>query len=257
MIGVGVFLGVIGPFGSFYGGSLEIRIGYWIANSWIGFIVVSVAVRLSLLAAFRFDLPSWFALGMGAAIGALPTAIVLDGFSAWFWPGNHGQVTPLLIQYGNVLVIAEPFSFAYYFLVEHGWRAASRSAPPPTVSVEPRPSGGGFLDRLPPRLGRDLLCLQMEDHYVRAHTAKGSDLVLIPLKAAIAELAETDGLQVHRSWWVARSAVVEPKASGRRISLRLSTGLEVPVSRASVAKLRAAGWFAGRMNDARLLKGSS
>ena len=33
--------------------------------------------------------------------------------------------------------------------------------------------GGRFLDRLPPRLGRDLLCLQMEDHYVRAHTARG------------------------------------------------------------------------------------
>jgi hypothetical protein len=142
-------------------------------------------------------------------------------------------------------VLAEPVSFAYYFLVDRGWRSAAMWSPAPqAASVEPRRGAGdGFLDRLPPRLGRDLICLQMEDHYVRAHTAKGSDLVLTPLKDAIAELADTDGLQVHRSWWVARSAVVEPVASGRKISLRLTNGLEVPVSRASVAKLRAAGWL--------------
>ena len=71
----------------------------------------------------------------------------------------------------------------------------------------------------------------------------GSDLILTPLKDAIAELGATDGLQVHRSWWVAKGAVAEPVASGRNLSLRLSNGLEVPVSRASVAKLRAAGWL--------------
>ena len=57
--------------------------------------------------------------------------------------------------------------------------------------------------------------------------AKGSDLILTPLKEAIAELGDTDGLQVHRSWWVARRAVVEPVTSGRNLSLRLSNGLEV------------------------------
>ena len=83
----------------------------------------------------------------------------------------------------------------------------------------------------------------MEDHYVRAHTAKGSDLILTPLKDAIAELGDVEGMQVHRSWWVAKAAVVGSTASGRNLSLRLSNGLEVPVSRASVARLRAAGWL--------------
>jgi len=32
---------------------------------------------------------------------------------------------------------------------------------------------------------------------------------------------------------------------GRNLCLRLSNGLEVPVSRASVSKLRAAGWLDG------------
>jgi DNA-binding LytR/AlgR family response regulator len=79
---------------------------------------------------------------------------------------------------------------------------------------------------------------------VRAHTARGSDLILIPLKDAIAELEGVDGLQVHRSWWVARGAVAEALSSGRNLTLRLTNGLEAPVSRASIATLRATGWLA-------------
>jgi hypothetical protein len=244
---VGVFLGVIGPFGSFNGGPIEARIAYWVANMWIGFIALSTFVRLSARAATRFDLPIWFVIAVGVAAGALPLAIVLGFFSAWFWPPNHGRVTPLFTQYAQTLAMSEPLSFGYYFLVDRGWRVAARQARVgahgPGADQRPVAGGGRFLDRLPPRLGRELLCLQMEDHYVRAHTAAGSDLILTPLKDAIAELGATDGLQVHRSWWVAKGAVAEPVASGRNLSLRLSNGLEVPVSRASVAKLRAAGWL--------------
>lgn len=254
MTAVGAFLGLIGPFGSYYGGGLETRIAYWVANVWIGFIVLSIVVRLSLRAAIRLDLPIWFALAMGVAIGAAPLSIVLDFFSARFWPPNHGQLNPPFAQYGQVLAMSEPFAFGYYFLADRGWRAAVRqraqaSTPPARPASgdgdgeAPAEAGADFLDRLPARLGRELLCLQMEDHYVRAHTARGSDLILTPLKDAIAELGEVDGLRVHRSWWVAKDAVAEPRTNGRNLSLRLSNGLEVPVSRGSVAKLRAAGWL--------------
>ena len=87
------------------------------------------------------------------------------------------------------------------------------------------------------------MCLQMEDHYVRAHTPLGSDLILIPLKDAVAELTGVEGLKVHRSWWVAKRAVGRSILNGRNCGLRLSNGLDVPVSRASIAKLRAAGWL--------------
>lgn len=247
MTAIGAFLGVIGPFGSFYGGPVELRIAYWVANMWIGFVFLSAVVRLSVRGATRMDLPIWFAVGLGIAVGSLPLAVVLAYFSAVFWPPDHGRMPALFVLYGQVLAMAEPCAFAYYFLADRGWRAAAARSRAP----EPRPSsvhnqdadGAAFLNRLPPRLGRALVCLQMEDHYVRAHTASGSDLILIPLKEAIAELGGVDGLQVHRSWWVARDAVVEPVASSRSLSLRLSNGLQVPVSRASVAKLRAAGWL--------------
>ncbi|HEY2661150.1 MAG TPA: LytTR family DNA-binding domain-containing protein [Caulobacteraceae bacterium] len=242
---IGVFLGMIGPFGSFNGGPPELRIAYWVVNMWIGFIVLSTVVRTSLRVGIGLDLPIWFTLAVGVAIGALPLGYIVGAFSSLFWPGNHGRMSPLLIQYGQTLVISEPCAFGYYFLADRGWRSAATKATQPAGQPGQAASeaGSGFLDRLPPRLGRELLCLQMEDHYVRAHTDRGSDLILTPLKDAIAELGDTDGLQVHRSWWVARRAVAEPVANGRSFSLKLTNGLDVPVSRASVAKLRAAGWL--------------
>jgi len=249
MTAVGVIFGLIGPFGTFNGGPAELGVAYWLANTWIGFIVLSTIVRLSMRVSNRLDLPVWFALAMGVAIGAAPLSIAIAYLGAWMWPPNHGQVSPLFQQYGQVLLISEPFTFAYYYsLVERGPRGTVR--PPQDASTAPAAPASGvgsqrghFLDRLPARLGRDLLCLTMEDHYVRAHTVTGSDLILMPMKDAIAELTDVEGMQVHRSWWVAKGAVVEAVSVGRNLSLRLSNGLDAPVSRASVARLRAAGWL--------------
>ncbi|WP_084294685.1 LytTR family DNA-binding domain-containing protein [Asaia prunellae] len=50
-------------------------------------------------------------------------------------------------------------------------------------------------------------------------------------------------MQVHRSWWVARKALVGWEGSSRSLRLILVNGIKVPVSRAHVAQLRAAGWL--------------
>ena len=83
----------------------------------------------------------------------------------------------------------------------------------------------------------------MEDHYVRVHTALGSEMVLMRLRDAVAQLAGIDGRQVHRSWWVARLAVEDVRREGRNVRLVLPGGLEAPVSRAQVAELKDAGWI--------------
>jgi hypothetical protein len=240
---VGVFLGLIGPFGSYNGAGPEVRIAFWVGNMWIGFLILATTMRLSIRVALRTDTPVWFAIALGVAIGALPLTLILSLFSGFFWPPAHGRFGTGYVQYGQALVMSEPLAFCFYYLMQRDWPKPAQ-APSTSAPSFPASSSGatGFLDRLPPRLGRELLCLKMEDHYVRAHTTRGSDLILTPLKDAVAELGD-EGLQVHRSWWVARRAVSEPVARGRNLYLRLSNGLDVPVSRASVAKLRAAGWL--------------
>jgi DNA-binding LytR/AlgR family response regulator len=90
--------------------------------------------------------------------------------------------------------------------------------------------------------GRRLIA-RMEDHYVRAHTAAGSTLILMRLRDALAELAGLAGRQVHRSYWAAEAAVAHIDRADERIRLVLRNGLTVPVSRRHLPELRAAGWL--------------
>jgi DNA-binding LytR/AlgR family response regulator len=101
------------------------------------------------------------------------------------------------------------------------------------------PNSFGLLGAAP----ATVLCLQMEDHYVRVHTSTSSRLVLMTLSQAMAIVEKADGLQVHRSWWIARKAVVRTVAHGRNLRLELVNGAMAPVSRSAVAAVRAAGWI--------------
>jgi DNA-binding LytR/AlgR family response regulator len=111
------------------------------------------------------------------------------------------------------------------------------------LTAEPRPSRA-LLDRLPPRLRRArLLALESEDHYLRVRTEAGDALILMRLRDAIAAVEALDGARTHRSWWVARDAVVDARKGDGRGTLVLADGTEAPVSRTYYPALREAGWF--------------
>jgi DNA-binding LytR/AlgR family response regulator len=101
-----------------------------------------------------------------------------------------------------------------------------------------------FLDRLPLKLrGGEIWAVEAEDHYLRLHTSKGQDLILMRLSDAIDELEGIEGAQVHRSWWVARDAIVEAVRGDGRATLTLKDGAEVPVSRTYARLLRDRKWI--------------
>ncbi len=85
--------------------------------------------------------------------------------------------------------------------------------------------------------------MEAEDHYLRLHTSRGSDLILLRLADALDELDGIEGARVHRSWWVARDAVQAAVRDDGRTSLRLKGDILAPVSRTYVKALRAEGWF--------------
>jgi hypothetical protein len=107
-------------------------------------------------------------------------------------------------------------------------------------------ASGVFLSRLPSSLGRNLLALKAEDHYVRVYTDKGDTLVLCRINDAIAEVSASglEGLRVHRSWWVAVKAVQQADIQGRGLLLTLHNGLQVPVSQTYKEFVRRSGLIA-------------
>jgi len=101
-----------------------------------------------------------------------------------------------------------------------------------------------ILSRLPVHAqNADLYALSAEDHYVRVHTSKGAEIVLMRLSDAIAETGNLPGMQTHRSWWVCKSAVSAIIPKGRTAEITLSNDLKVPVSRNALKVLKTNGWL--------------
>lgn len=260
LVGTVAVLTLLGPFGTFQELSLAQRLAYWGGLIGLG----SVAFELLVHAAVRLlkeRAKAWRPLlaGVAAIVTILLTltVAVLERSLR-----GHDFLHPLglaeLLVYVSVITALVSIPPLWLELHDRGLLSPPAPAPAPPTPVPPTPvpestpestadtappREPAFFARIPARLGRDLLALEMEDHYVRIHTAEGSDLVLMRLRDAIAELAGLDGLQVHRSHWVAAAAVtgVERKPDGK-LTLVLRNGLRVPVSRSYAAEVRAAGW---------------
>ncbi len=226
---LGVFLGVLGPYGSYLNGGLGPRILHFVACFWVGTVIFGVLRRVMAAWARQAGVPVWLALAAAVAIGCAPLSIFVGGLATRLWPFLAGKMSPL-DWFGQCLMLSWPVLI--YMFYREGVFAPRRGTAEvrETEAAAPSPVG-------------EALCLRMEDHYVRIHTAHGSRLVAGPFERVIAGLGDREGLRVHRSWWVARAAVVGVEADGRNLKLRLTNGLLAPVSRASVAKLRQVGWL--------------
>jgi len=228
---VGIILGVTGAFGSYASAGLLLRTSYWLACLWLGWLTLGTALPRIMAWAQRRGWSLWWTWPAVVALLTIPPAAVSRVMATTLWPAT--QSVTLSEWYVQGLFVS--------VLVSSGvWAIARRKAAAdkgPAQSANPR-------DHLPARLGRKVLCLQMEDHYVRVHTPVGSGLVLMSLAQAIEGLKDVEGAQTHRSWWVARAAVQDVVQEGRNVRLLLVNGMQAPVSRTRLGTLRNQGWLA-------------
>ena len=240
---VGIFLGIVGPFGSYLNGSAVTRIAYWVLSMWLGVAFYGSAFVLARPLAARSGIPLWIAGAFLVMAASLPQSLATSALALYFWPDLARLSLSQLDWFMQVLLLAGPVTLGYAYWT--GLLSPSR-APRPMPAYAPGDDpdeGSGLFALLPPRLGTDIICMAMEDHYVRVHTALGSDLLLMPMARAVEDVAGVEGCRVHRSWWVARSAVLRIDGPARTMRLRLVNGMEVPVARRTVAMLRGLGWL--------------
>ena len=257
----GVSLAVFGPFGTYQSMPIAERLLFWelvlLCAAALHVPALWLADRVGRIA--RLPAPLWIA-GAGLCAAA-PTTLIVTGIMATLY--GVARAPGFAAMYLFVVRISVPMQMLSYAVLR--WSAApparvpARAAPmPPPVAPAPPPAepraeaapvpprrAVPLLDRLPAHLGGDIRCLEMQDHYVRVHTERGSTLLLMRLSDAEAELGDLPGERVHRSWWVAREAVIGTHRRGQSIALELAGGLTVPVSRAKLRDLRAAGWLDG------------
>jgi DNA-binding LytR/AlgR family response regulator len=233
-VGAGVVLALTGAFGTDII-PLWVRLAYWVSLILAGAVWAHLCGRL-IERIIDPDEQPWLTVAVLSAATAGLVVIMVWLVTGLVFEGRIYPVSRLVDFIGPVMVITVAISAINVFL----------NRPPP---VQTHADAGGnaparFLERLPPRLrGATLHAVQAEDHYLRLHTDRGSDLILMRLSDAVAELEGLEGARTHRSWWVARDAVRDVKRGDGRAALTLEGGIVAPVSRRYARALREAGWY--------------
>jgi len=234
--GVALVLGLSGPFGTYGTLGLAARMLYWAAVVF-GTYAIGAALTLAVmgrlpLRRMRFASRVALRVGLGGALIGLVVMVYLTVLGLVFLGGPAQTL--------SVSLTSVTGAFAVSWVVLGLREMFLRDQPQDTPAASPPP----ILRRLPLDRRGVLISLSAEDHYVAIATTRGRDLVLMRLSDAIAEAGTVTGLQVHRSHWVALAQVRAARRQGDGAVLTLSDGREVPVSRARLADVRAAGLLA-------------
>ena len=242
--GVGLALAALGPFGS-YAIPFGPRALYWMASILAGYAFISPLVQVSRWLSEQTGIGSIPARLLALSVAAVPLCLVVQFTSARLGADGRTSFGELYLQVwgiGLAMALLMDRLFPADRKAPHPPAPETPAAAAPTVAHAPGGARPRFLDRLPANVGSPLLCLSMEDHYVRAHGPAGSALILMRMRDAVAELDGLPGLQVHRSWWVAGDAVQRVETQDGRIRLRLVNGMSVPVARTQIGAVRAQRW---------------
>lgn len=229
----GVILGLTGPFGTDAALGLVPRFAYWLFVAALGFGLGSAVSTLASESARARGLPLWGAVVIGGSLAGLANFAALLLINWLVFRLGFDDKTYLTGLAINVVVISIIIAGAYVSIARHMEDSAAPRAPAPAR----------ILDRLPLEKRGALISLSVQDHYTEVVTTSGSELILLRLSDAIAEVGDTPGLQVHRSHWVASKAVTAARRDGARAILTMANGRDIPASRSYIPALKEAGFF--------------
>ena len=223
---------------------------------------------------FRSALQTALALAAVMLVAAAPAAAIAYTFLALFFaePAARIALPTIYLMAATTSVLCSLF---YHFALcqrlkrAGGSEAHQVAAPRPADDAEPAPepapepaaepdsgeeaahggsgtptAGGSAprvpsFNRLPIDLDGDLIYFKSQGRDVEVCTTAGSRRIPARFSDAVAQLGD-QGMQVHRSYWVAHRHVTDVVQRDAQTLLRLTGGHEVPVSRTFLHSVRAA-----------------
>lgn len=252
-LALGIVLGLAGPFGTYDLLPIPGRLAYWLAavsTNWL--LTDAILRRVEETFGEKLPAPPLATPLVAAFLAAVPATGVVtlaNGLSGIGWP------TDVPVLFGQVLLLLAAIAIPVHFWETMKARirpgvetepplTARSTAPAPSATAAPNGLDGAalFTARLPRPSDGQLICLEMQDHYLVVHHTLGSDMILCRMEDAARELSAL-GRRVHRSWWVADAAVQGAERDGARVYLNLVDGRRVPVGRSYRPDLKAAGWL--------------
>ncbi len=239
----GLFLGFIGATDS-YQYPFLLRISFW-----LGLCAVAGLIAITIEAALvRFGLRTaktliwWLVLTITLSIAMIPVIFLVNS------GGQYSPIGDLPVYARNSLAISAGLTalrILIGIILDRPAASLDNSPEPEAAAGETgnEASSPAILGRLTAALQTtQLRALKSDGHYLKVYTDLGDELILMRLKDAIAETTPVEGMQVHRSWWIAREAVQDRRSNDGRLELRLDDETWVPVSRSFRAAWKKQGW---------------
>lgn len=228
-----------GPYGTGQKMTFWPRAAYWtllLGSGWIITTGFSAFANAALARALTSPLARMMA---GAIAAALPIGAIITLANHAFFAQSIDTAS-IGEDAQAALPLCLIFCFLSYLTAGLGHKdepvEAAEAENPPPPSVRERPA---ILDRLELARRGPLLRLSVEDHYTEIVTTRGRQLVLLRFADALREIGDTQGLQVHRSHWVADAGVASLLRKAGRLYVVMQDGTEIPVSRSYSAAVQA------------------
>ncbi len=232
---------ISGPFGTLEAFSLPHRLGLWFLLH--AFTWVTAIFSLNIFSrALANTLPNkWLHLTICAIFAGFPVSLV----TMWIEPllkSDHFQLS--FENWLLALSTAVPLTLAFSILSNlaagnESDEGIATPRPLPDTTVANTLAQPKLMARLPLEKRGDLISLSAADHYVEVVTTKGSSLILMRLADAVTETAPLEGRMIHRSHWVANTAIARVEGSIGKAKLYTVDGRYFPLSRAMTTKIRA------------------
>ena len=213
-----------GPFGTFEALPNGFRLIYW----------GSIVLTTSLLAVWMGELiraRNWVALSKIAAV-SIVFAMLVAGLVILI---SLCLLHPIQKYPGHIALLSYSFPSAAVIFFLFALVMRSKSMPGKDTDQK-RPPLLNRLEKYPD--AEKILSLSAQDHYVEVTTELGAELCLLRLSDAIAQTVPEDGFQIHRSHWIAKSAIVELKTKGATGQVRLTDGRTLNVSQSRLADFK-------------------
>lgn len=218
---------LLGPFGTYEQGLFFERLIYWtVAN------VVSYGMALALIRLMRRSAPNmpilWREVILCIALSAV-FAPVLLWWTLHMFPHAEAELLSVAKLAGYIFAVCVCVS-----ILRHGvpiWMAQSMRALQDMPAPEPEPLPR-LLERFEEADRSPVQRLSVDGHKVQVVMSSGLHELRMRLSDAIQEMKGVDGFPVHRSHWVAASAIDQIAMSKKgRPEIILHNGDRVPVGR--------------------------
>ena len=229
----------------------------WLAHIGCGLLLALVAARGLTGRSVLRRWPPWLQLLLAAFLGSLafaPVAMALEAmfpFAApvttpdgWLdvwelaggWQALTAEWLQLLPSYLSAWMLINAMPLVQLAAPDSAPAQNAPSLDSNTGAVNPPHASTDWLNQLPIAIGRSLLRIEADLHYLKVFTEDGRVMLLGNMSVATEQLGEL-GIRVHRSHWVAINQVKRVYLTSKGWYCELSDGSKIPVSRRRVREV--------------------